>query len=186
VQDVAARADTVLLSLPDGDATLAVVDAVLAAPTRRLTTVVDLSTVGPVAATTAAAALERIGVTYVDGPVSGGAAGARAGTISLMFAGPDAVLDAHRPIFAAIAGNIFPVGGSPGQGQAMKLLNNFLSATAHGGDVGGAHVRAGPRPGAADDGRRPERVERPQLGDRRQVPSARDHWYPTTPGSGRR
>jgi 3-hydroxyisobutyrate dehydrogenase len=89
VQDVAARADTVLLSLPDGDATLAVADAIIAAPTRRLTTVVDLSTVGPAAATTAAAALEQIGVTYVDGPVSGGAAGARAGTISLMFAGPD-------------------------------------------------------------------------------------------------
>ena len=62
--------------------------------------------------------------------MSGGAAGAAAGTISLMFAGPDAVLDAHRPVFEAIAGNIFHVGTKPGQGQAMKLLNNFLSATA--------------------------------------------------------
>jgi 3-hydroxyisobutyrate dehydrogenase len=130
VAAVAGRADTVLLSLPDGRATLAVADAVVAAQQRRVTTVVDLSTVGPAAATAAAATLEGVGVTYVDGPVSGGAAGAVAGTISLMFAGPDRILEDHRPIFEAIAGNIFAVGTRPGQGQAMKLLNNFLSATA--------------------------------------------------------
>jgi 3-hydroxyisobutyrate dehydrogenase len=130
VADMAGRADSILLSLPDGHATLAVTDAIAAAPRRRVTTVVDLSTVGPAAAAAAAATLERAGVTYVDGPVSGGAAGAVAGTIALMFAGPDAVLEDHRPIFEAIAGNIFPVGRTPGQGQAMKLLNNFLSATA--------------------------------------------------------
>jgi 3-hydroxyisobutyrate dehydrogenase len=128
--EVAARADTVLLSLPDGEATLTVADAVAATPQRRLTTVVDLSTVGPAAAAAASATLGRVGVTYVDGPVSGGAAGARAGTISLMFAGPQAILDAHRGVFEAFAGNIFHVGASAGQGQAMKLLNNFLSATA--------------------------------------------------------
>ncbi len=129
VHDIAARADTVLLSLPDGHATLAVVDAIAAAPARRLVTVVDLSTIGPAAATTAAAMLGPIGITYADGPVSGGTAGAKAGTVALMYAGPDAVLEAHRPIFEAFA-NIFPVGSNPGQGQAMKLLNNFLSATA--------------------------------------------------------
>jgi 3-hydroxyisobutyrate dehydrogenase-like beta-hydroxyacid dehydrogenase len=130
VADVAARADTMLLSLPDGPATLAVAEAIAAASRRRVTTVVDLSTVGPAAAVTAAGLLEPLGVTYVDGPVSGGAAGARAGTISLMFAGPDAMLASHRPVFEAISGNIFHVGDRPGQGQAMKLLNNFLSATA--------------------------------------------------------
>jgi 3-hydroxyisobutyrate dehydrogenase-like beta-hydroxyacid dehydrogenase len=130
IDDVVTRADTVLLSLPDGTASLAVADAIVGAPHRRATTVVDLSTVGPAAATAAATVLDRVGVRYVDGPVSGGAAGARAGTIALMYAGPAAVLDDHRPIFEAIAGNIFHVGTQPGQGQAMKLLNNFLSATA--------------------------------------------------------
>ena len=62
--------------------------------------------------------------------MSGGAAGARAGTISLMFGGPAAVLEAHRAVFDAFAGNVFHVGEPRGQGQAMKLLNNFLSATA--------------------------------------------------------
>ena len=130
VPELAARSDTVLLSLPDGPATLAVVDAIVAARPRRLTTVIDLSTIGPTAAVTAAATLSPIGVAYADGPVSGGTAGAKARTISLMFAGPDAVLEAHRPVFEAFAGNIFHVGSTAGQGQAMKLLNNFLSATA--------------------------------------------------------
>ena len=129
-EEVAARADTVLLSLPDGEATLAVADAIAATARRRLSTVVDLSTVGPAAAAAASATLGPVGVTYVDGPVSGGAAGARAGTISLMFAGPQDILDTHRGVFEAFAGNIFHVGSSAGQGQAMKLLNNFLSATA--------------------------------------------------------
>ena len=62
--------------------------------------------------------------------MSGGVAGARAGTISLMFGGPAEVLEAHRSILDAFAGNVFHVGERAGQGQAMKLLNNFLSATA--------------------------------------------------------
>jgi 3-hydroxyisobutyrate dehydrogenase-like beta-hydroxyacid dehydrogenase len=92
--------------------------------------VIDLSTVGPAVAAEAAGALAAIGVAYADGPVSGGTAGARAGTVSLMFGGPAELLEAHRPVLAAISSNIFHIGPEPGQGQAMKLLNNFLSATA--------------------------------------------------------
>ena len=80
---------------------------------------VDLSTVGPAAAATAPRPCSTGSASrYVDGPVSGGAAGARAGTIALMFAGPEAVLDDHRPIFEAIAGNIFHVGvATPGRAR---------------------------------------------------------------------
>jgi 3-hydroxyisobutyrate dehydrogenase len=128
--DVSSRADTVLLSVPDGAATRLVVDEIVAAPDRRVTTVVDLSTVGPQIASEVAKRLGRLGITYADGPVSGGVAGARAATISMMFAGPVEVLDANRPVLEAIAGNVFHVGTRAGQGQAMKLLNNYLSATA--------------------------------------------------------
>ncbi len=127
---VFAGADTVLLSVPDGAATRSIVDEVVAADVRRVTTVVDLSTVGPQVAGEVAEQLRAVGVTYTDGPVSGGVAGARAGTISMMFAGPAAILEANRPILEAIAGNVFHVGTRAGQGQAMKLLNNYLSATA--------------------------------------------------------
>jgi 3-hydroxyisobutyrate dehydrogenase len=128
--DVFAGADTVLLSVPDGAATRAIVDELVAADVRRVTTVVDLSTVGPQVAGEVSERLDAVGVTYTDGPVSGGVAGARVATISMMFAGPADVLDVNRPILEAIAGNVFHVGTRAGQGQAMKLLNNYLSATA--------------------------------------------------------
>jgi 3-hydroxyisobutyrate dehydrogenase len=128
--DVFARSETTLISVPDGAATTALIDELECARRRRVTTIIDLSTVGPSVARDCAARLDPLGITYCDGPVSGGVAGARAGTISLMFAGPVAVFDAHRSVLDAIAGSVFHVGERAGQGQAMKLLNNFLSAVA--------------------------------------------------------
>ena len=143
VAEVARRADTMFLSLPDGDASSAVAEAVVATDGRRVRTVVDLSTIGPIAAVEVAKRLGAAGVTYADGPVSGGVAGARAGTISLMFAGPVGVLDDHRPVLDCFA-RVFHVGTIPGQGQTMKLVNNFLSAvalaaTSEALDLGDAH-----------------------------------------------
>jgi len=130
IADVAARCSTVLISVPDGAATLAVADDILAAETCVVQTLIDLSTIGPKAAMRAAALLEPVGITYCDGPVSGGAAGARAATISLMFGGPASVFEANRALLESFTGNVFHVGDSAGKGQAMKLANNFLSATA--------------------------------------------------------
>lgn len=131
VDDLWRGADTVFLSLPDGRVVLEVLAGLVAAGDERRTSVVcDLSTIGPETARAAADKLGEVGVTYVDGPVSGGQAGAVAGTISLMYSGPARVLDCHRGIFEAFSGTVFHCGNVAGQGQAMKLLNNFLSATA--------------------------------------------------------
>lgn len=129
-EDVFAAADTVMISVPDGAITKLLVGQLEATSPRRVATVIDLSTVGPAVARECAARLQPLGVAYCDGPVSGGVAGARAATISLMFGGPSEVLAAHRALFDSIAGNVFHVGELAGQGQAMKLLNNFLSAVA--------------------------------------------------------
>jgi 3-hydroxyisobutyrate dehydrogenase-like beta-hydroxyacid dehydrogenase len=130
VQDVAAAADVVLLSVPDGRASVEIAQRLATAPERRATVVVDLSTIGPQAAQEAAGILASVNVEYCDGPVSGGVAGARARTISLMFSGSEARLTELRSLLESFAGNVFHVGHAPGQGQAMKLVNNFLSATA--------------------------------------------------------
>ena len=130
ISDVARRCAIVLLSVPDGAATIAVAQAILETDDVVVETVIDLSTIGPAAAIQAAALLFTAEITYCDGPVSGGAAGARAATISLMFSGPSNVLDACRSLLQSFTGNIFHVGERAGQGQAMKLANNFLSATA--------------------------------------------------------
>ena len=128
--ELAANAETLFLSLPDGAATLGVARELAAMEDRATTVVVDLSTIGPEAAKEAGGLLGEAGVTYVDAPVSGGQSGARAGTITVMWAGPADVLEAHREVMMSICKNLFHVGPTPGQGQAMKLLNNFLSATA--------------------------------------------------------
>jgi len=82
------------------------------------------------AAEQAHAVLAGAGVAYVDAPVSGGQAGARAGTVTVMWSGSAALLESHRAVLEAMARNALPVGDRAGQGQAMKLINNFLSATA--------------------------------------------------------
>ncbi len=128
--DVVSVADTTFLSLPDGKISVAVAGDIAALSDRATTTVIDLSTIGIAAAQEAEKILADADITYIDAPVSGGAAGARTATISLMWGGPSDVLERHRPVCQALSKNIFRVGDRPGQGQAMKLANNFLSATA--------------------------------------------------------
>jgi 3-hydroxyisobutyrate dehydrogenase len=127
---LAAATDTIFLSLPDGKIVAAVCAEIAAAPERRVATVVDFSTTGPEAADSVGKALAAAGIGFVDAPVSGGRAGAIAGTITVIAAGPAATVEALKGPFDAVGGNTFHVGTTPGQGQAVKLLNNFLSATA--------------------------------------------------------
>src|SRR5688500_12357899 len=84
VVDLAARSDTILLSVPDGVASLAVCRQVAEAAARRVRAVVDLSTIGIAAARACATVLDEAAITYVDAPVSGGVAGARDGTLAMM------------------------------------------------------------------------------------------------------
>ncbi len=126
---VARRADLVFLSLPDGPAVQAVAEGIAGATGRRAAALVDLSTVGIEAARKLAARLHDRGMACADSPVSGGRIGAQNATVALMWAGPGDLLEAHRPALASFARHIFHVGERPGQGQALKLLNNFLSAT---------------------------------------------------------
>jgi len=130
VADVARQAGVVVLSLPDGDASGQVAAQILQADDRRVTHVVDTSTVGVDAAESIAARLASGGVAYVDSPVSGGVAGARARTLAVMYAGTDDACAAVEPVLAGLSDRRRRVGDRPGLAQAMKLANNFLSATA--------------------------------------------------------
>lgn len=128
--DLVTTAATVFLSLPDGAAVRSVAEGIAESGPGAVEVVVDLSTIGVEQAASVAARLKSVGIVYVDAPVSGGRAGAAAGTITIMWAGPADLIERHADALGAMAGNIFHVGDRPGQGQAMKLLNNFLSATA--------------------------------------------------------
>jgi 3-hydroxyisobutyrate dehydrogenase len=89
-----------------------------------------LSAVGIAAAESLHRCFADGGIEYVDTPVSGGTAGAAKGTISTMYAGSAETLERLRQTFATMSKHVFHIGDTPGQGQAIKLLNNFLSAVA--------------------------------------------------------
>ncbi len=130
IEDLAAQADLMLLSVPDGAASRDIARRVAGSRGRRCTTVVDCSTIGIAAARECAALLAGVGVGYVDAPVSGGVGGARAGTLSMMIGAPTGLVESLDPLLANIAARRFRLGDEAGQGQAMKLLNNYASAAA--------------------------------------------------------
>jgi len=127
--EVAALADLIILSLPDGTVSEAVARELVAASPRRVKTVIDTSTIGIAAAEAVDAILGKAGIHFIDAPVSGGTSGADQATLAIMVACPKESYEELKPLIARM-GKPFHVGPKPGQGQAVKLLNNFLSATA--------------------------------------------------------
>ncbi len=130
LSDVISEADTVFLSLPDGKIVNAVASEIAALPDVAGKVIIDMSTIGPAAAKEAAAAITGAGMTYIDAPVSGGRQGALKASITIIWSGSKAEMARHQLILDLFSKNTFHVGDEPGQGQAVKLLNNFLSATA--------------------------------------------------------
>jgi 3-hydroxyisobutyrate dehydrogenase len=92
------------------------------------TLVVDSGSSDPTQTRELAEEAGRRGIRYVDAPVSGGVVGAEAGTLTIMFGGTEADLEACRPIFEAVGGKVVHA-GRVGAGHALKALNNLLSAT---------------------------------------------------------
>ncbi len=127
---VASEAETVIVSLPTPDIVKQVAlgpDGVVTG--NRIRTLVDLSTSGPDMARELAAALAERDIAFVEAPVSGGVAGARAGTLAVMVSCPDAQYPAIGNLLKTV-GKVFHVGAEPGLGQTMKLVNNLLTAAA--------------------------------------------------------
>jgi len=89
--------------------------------------VVDCSTIDPGVTRAQHALVTGVGAGYLDAPLSGGTAGAEAGTLTLMVGGDEATLETVRPVLDAFAGRIVHVGG-PGMGQVVKLCNNLVYA----------------------------------------------------------
>ncbi|MDU8910321.1 NAD(P)-dependent oxidoreductase [Aestuariicoccus sp. MJ-SS9] len=92
------------------------------------------ATVHPSEAREIGAALGGTGLHLIDTPVSGGYPGAQAGTLTMMAAAPDEVLDRFAPVMHAVSASIHRVGTEPGQGQTVKavlqsLLGAMFSAT---------------------------------------------------------
>jgi 3-hydroxyisobutyrate dehydrogenase len=124
-----AAVDVILLSLPDSKVVESVVygDGGLLAASREGQVIADLSTAAPASTRELNKQFAAKGVSFLDAGVSGGAAAAEAGTLTVMVGGDEAMLDRIRPVLDCISAKIFYC-GAPGSGHTAKLLNNFLNA----------------------------------------------------------
>ncbi|MFT6105709.1 MAG: 3-hydroxyisobutyrate dehydrogenase/putative dehydrogenase [Paracoccaceae bacterium] len=87
------------------------------------------ATVKPREAREIGEAMAGSGIHLIDTPVSGGYPGAQAGTLTMMAAAPDAVLDLFAPVMKAVSANIHRVGTKPGDGQTVKAcLQSLIGA----------------------------------------------------------
>ena len=123
---VASASDVVILCVPDSPDVVQVIGDLLDG-LRPGAVVVDCSTIAPDVERAQHERLAAAGGRYLEAPVSGGTAGAEAGTLTLMVGGDAAVLDDARPALEPFAGRIVHIGG-PGLGQVVKLCNNLLFA----------------------------------------------------------
>jgi 3-hydroxyisobutyrate dehydrogenase-like beta-hydroxyacid dehydrogenase len=126
--ELAAGCDIIMLSLPDSSVIEAVIrgpDA-LAAHARDGQVIVDLSTANPASTRSLHDELAARGVHYLDAGISGGAAAADKGTLTLMVGGDAAALGAVRPLLDTFSAHVHHMGPS-GAGHVTKVLNNFLN-----------------------------------------------------------
>ena len=122
-------ADVMVSSLPfarDVEAVLTVPAALLDRRDRRVI-VLDTSTADPTTSRRLAALLQQAGHAHLDAPVSGGPAGAAAGTLTMMLGGDPGDVAAAQPVVDALTTTAIHVGPS-GAGNVAKLVNNMLVA----------------------------------------------------------
>jgi 3-hydroxyisobutyrate dehydrogenase-like beta-hydroxyacid dehydrogenase len=127
-KEVADRAETVMVSLPTPQVSLAVATGAGGViEGSRVKRYVDLSTVGNRMAVQIHHLLAERNIIRIDSPVSGGVGGAEKGTLTVMVSGPRNEFDLIRTALEEI-GRPFYVGEKPGSAQTMKLANNILAA----------------------------------------------------------
>ncbi len=126
---VASRADIIITMVPDTPDVEKVLfgkdgvaDGISAGKT-----VVDMSSISPLATKVFAERLAEKGVRYLDAPVSGGEVGAKAASLSIMCGGEQAVFDEVLPVFQLMGKNINLV-GPVGSGQTAKVANQIIVA----------------------------------------------------------
>jgi len=126
--EAAADASFVCLCLTDAAAVEDVLfgQAALADALSDKSVVIDFSTIGVTSAEKLASrVMDRSGATWLDCPVSGGVAGAKAGSLVIFAGGEPAVLERATPLLNQLSARVTRMGGV-GSGQAAKLCNQLI------------------------------------------------------------
>ena len=134
---VGTDADAVIVMLPDSDIVERVILGRLASSPAESggllaslppgATIIDMSSSDPARTQVLARLTADADVTLIDAPVSGGVAGARAGTLAVMVGGPAPAFERFKPMLSAIGSRVVHA-GPVGAGHAVKALNNLMSA----------------------------------------------------------
>ncbi|MBS7703348.1 NAD(P)-dependent oxidoreductase [Chelatococcus asaccharovorans] len=129
VAELARTSDVIITMLPDAPDVekIALGEDGIESAARPGTLYVDMSTIDPGTSRRVAAQLAGRGIRMIDSPVARGVENARAGTLALMIGGDKATVDEAMPLLSTMADTITYC-GPLGNGVAMKLVNNFLSA----------------------------------------------------------
>jgi 2-hydroxy-3-oxopropionate reductase len=128
-KEVAAAADIVIIMVPDTPhvgAALFGKDGI-AEGLSKGKTVVDMSSISPIATKEFAAKIAALGCDYLDAPVSGGEVGAKEASLTIMVGGTEPAFERVKPLFEKMGKNITLVGG-PGDGQTTKVANQIIVA----------------------------------------------------------
>jgi 3-hydroxyisobutyrate dehydrogenase len=126
-KDMATKVDVVITMLGNADIVRSVLvdENGFLQKSRPEQVIIDMSSVAPGSAISMANIARKFGVDYIDAPVSGGVAGAKEGTLTIMIGGELRVVDKVRPIMQSMGKNLYHI-GDIGAGDAMKLVNNMM------------------------------------------------------------
>ncbi|GAA2006330.1 NAD(P)-dependent oxidoreductase [Nakamurella flavida] len=127
--EAAAAADVALLAVRDHEQASAALfgEGGVTSTLRPGGVVILTSTIGPDAARELHARLQATGHVLVDAPISGGPVRAGQGDLLIVVGAEDAALQQVRPVLDRLASTLTVVGPRPGDGQALKTINQLLA-----------------------------------------------------------
>jgi 2-hydroxy-3-oxopropionate reductase len=126
---VAERADIIFVMVPDTPDVETVLfgNEGVASGLSKGKTVIDCSSIDPIATRGFAKKIQALGCEWLDAPVSGGEVGAKAASLTIMVGGEVATFERIKPLFDLMGKNVTLVGG-PGDGQVCKVANQIIVA----------------------------------------------------------
>lgn len=125
--EIGAECERIIIMVPSGDISKAILfgEGGVASTVKAGTVICDMSSVTPVESQECYEGLKKLGVGFLDAPVSGGEPGAIAGSLAIMAGGDQADFDAFQKYFDILGNSALLIGGS-GSGSVTKLANQVI------------------------------------------------------------